>query len=147
MKFTDLILSRSLSSKKSVSDVMDFCAKDEEFCKKPRNKEMITREMIKLSGYKTKKDFNYSSLFKEMAKISLNHVSRHKDSESLADLSTENLANNILKLTPPFKRALAAKGSPRVYDFLLYNGVDLRKESDMGGNFKYDEPLSPFQEP
>ena len=114
MKFADLILLTFLHSKNSISEIVNLCTKDIKFCKDPKNTNKVCNRMLKVSGYKTDKYFDYGSLFNEMSNISIK-IKHHENSDF------ETITNNILKLTPSFKKALVTSGSRQVHDFLLYN--------------------------
>ena len=140
MKLPDAILLAVLKNKKSVSEILKFCD-DKEFCKNPKFQNDLGKMLFKVSGYKTARNFDYHSLFKEMSKITLkNRIDDPVEMNKPMNGDIDVMKNNILKITPYIRKALAASGSKELYEFLLYNGIDLRKESTFGVNFDFKSP-------
>ena len=137
MGLPDIILLSMLKNKKSISEIMEFCKKETDFCKNSEYKNKLGKMLFKVAGYKIDKDFDYFSLFQEIVKITMKYRMYDPD-EKNKPLNQEKMQDNLLKITPYIRKALAANGSKEVYEYLLYNGVDLRKESTFGFNFGFE---------
>jgi hypothetical protein len=150
----DIVLKAIISSKKSVSEIFDFCGKNDICQDKPKAdggkqiRALVAKQIFKISGYRVDKDFDYRALFKEMFTIIGNNRSDKKDKSSSSLLPKSfsergvDLTNNIVKIHNSDRKYLAATGSLELYAFLLYNGIDLRSSSPTGGNFKLVEVQS-----
>jgi hypothetical protein len=141
----DLILKAIISSKKSVSEIINFCESNNICQDKPKAngdkqiKQIVAKQMFKISGYRVDKDFNYRALFGEMSKILLRYRGSSNNLSKSFDDSIASLQDNLVKISNSDRKCLAATGSLELYAFLLYNGIDLRSASPTGGNFKLAE--------
>jgi hypothetical protein len=153
----DIVLKAIISSKKSVSEILDFCESNNICQDKPKAdggkqiRPLVAKQIFKISGYRVDKDFDYRALFKEMFRILKNNRSdksdkKDKSSSSLLPKSFDErsieLTNNVIKIDNSDRKYLAATGSLELYAFLLHNGIDLRSSSPTGGNFKLVEVQS-----
>jgi hypothetical protein len=150
----DIVLKAIISSKKSVSEILDFCESNNICQDNPKAdggkqiRPLVAKQIFKISGYRVDKDFDYRALFKEMFTILKNNRSDKKDKSSSSllpksfDERAVELTNNIVKIDNSDRKYLAATGSLELYAFLLHNGIDLRSSSPTGGNFKLVEVQS-----
>jgi hypothetical protein len=144
----DLVLKAIISSKKSISEIIKFCESNNICQDKPKAngdkqiKQLVAKQMFRISGYRVDKDFNYRALFAEMSKILLKYRGSSNDLSKSFDESMADMSNNLVKITNSDRKCLASTGSLELYAFLLHNGIDLRSSSPTGGNFKLVEVQS-----
>ena len=141
----DLILKAILSTKKNVSEIIKFCENNDICQDKPGSagekqiRQVVAKQMFKVSGYSVDKEFNYRRLFGEMSRVLLKYRASTFDLSKSNSLNLDNSMDNLVKIKSEDRKSLAATGSIELYAFLLHNGIDLRSLSPTGGNFKLSE--------
>lgn len=145
----DLILKAILANKKSVSEIFKFC-ENNNICQdtplgdgKKQVRQVVAKQMFKISGYRVDKDFDYRKLFGEMTKILLNNKMSSPSKE--LSFNVDKNMDELVKISASDRKSLAATGSIELYAFLLHNGIDLRSSSPTGGNFKLESIRSTLE--
>jgi hypothetical protein len=102
-----LLLRLILSGKNSIKSTLDYC-KDKKVC--DENKDVLTKKLLSLSGYKVPKGANPVPIYEELVKLG-NSKANTLDIES------------HIKMTDEFVKIISRKGSEELKAFLLYNGI------------------------
>jgi hypothetical protein len=131
MGIQDDIFKAIIKSKKTSTEIYEFCKIHNEYCS--GNKNVTGKKILNLVGYKTDdKSFNYGDLFKEMMTLTMIKLPASDEITKIALSGGIPPAEELLALTPTLKKIMALKASNELRRYMLYNGIDLSLEKTEG---------------